>query len=406
METSPTSQAPLWRLRLHKFLHTESSSAIVLFVAALLALVWANSPWSASYQALWHLELGVRLGDQALTKSLHHWINDGLMTIFFFVAGLEIKRELTTGRLSDPRAAALPILGAMGGMAAPALIYAVINFGGAGARGWAMPMATDIAFAVGVLALLGDRVPTGLKAFLLTLAIVDDLGAIAVIAVFYSSGLQPLWLLGVAVMAVLTLIFQKTKVNTVGPYIPLGVIAWFCALQSGIHPTLAGVLMGLLTPSGNRAGRAVLDNLVEGLHPWSSFVIMPLFALANAGVAFEGSALTAAFQSPVAYGVVGGLVLGKLVGIAGAGYGALALGVGKLPDGVRRAHLPGVSLIAGIGFTVSLFIASLSFAEGSTEVTAAKLGVFLGSLIAGGLGVALLLRVKGEEPAEGATATG
>ena len=334
----------------NRFLHIEASSGILLVTAAVVAIVWANSPWAASYRDLWATELSIDVGGHVITEDLRHWINDGLMAIFFFVLGLEIKQELTNGQLASIRNAAVPAAGALGGMLLPAVLYLAFNLGGAGVDGWGIPMATDVAFALGVLALLGSRVPAELKVLLLALAIVDDVGAIIVIAAFYSDGLEWGWF-GAAVGGfVLVALFKQARVRYLPVYVVLGAAVWLAMLESGVHATIAGVVLGLLAPARPflpevdadriagqlsadqdvtaaevrsisfrlRESIPVTEHLENLLHPWTSYLIVPLFALANAGVEVSAESLRDAATAPVTLGVVVGLVVGKLVGVAGA----------------------------------------------------------------------------------------
>jgi Na+:H+ antiporter, NhaA family len=421
-----SSDRPVARLvarPLREFMHTEAAGGILLLVATLVALAWANSPVRDSYEELWTIEIGVRIGDFDLTEDLRHWVNDGLMTIFFFVVGLEIKRELVAGELNEPRRAALPALAALGGMVVPALIYAIVNAGGAGGAGWAIPMATDIAFAVGVLSLMGRRSPYSLRTFLLSLAIVDDIGAILVIAFFYSAGIELGWL-GAGLLLVAVVIFMRERrLWWIPLYVVVGVALWFATFQSGVHATIAGVALGLLTPARpadpEGAGDAVAEasalmrepepagirrltmqaqeavsmaeRLEHILHPWTSYAVIPIFALANAGVSLSRDSLAAAFSSPVTLGIVAGLVGGKLLGVTGFSWVAARIGIASLPRDVTRRHVVGVGAIAGIGFTVSLFIAGLAF-DDTQLVGEAKIGILLASAIAALLGVSALIR--------------
>jgi NhaA family Na+:H+ antiporter len=413
---------------LQTFLQTEAAGGALLLAAAVAALVWANSPWRGSYERLWHTELTLTLGSWTLSHDLREWINEGLMTVFFFVVGLEIKREVVTGELRDPRAAALPILAAVGGMATPALLYLAFNAGTEGSRGWPIPMATDIAFALGVLTLAGRNVSPSLKLFLLALAIVDDIGAILVIAVLYSGGVAGAALGVAAVLIACMLGLHRIGVRATAMYVALGAGVWLAFLQSGVHATIAGVLVGLLTPASpfqrpravSEEARRVADETVDDpfpsdadahhwlwlaglsreavsplgrmehlLHPWTSFVIVPIFALANAGVFLEAEALGDAVTSPIVLGIAFGLVVGKVLGITLVAWGATRIGLARLPDGVGWFEVLGVASVAGIGFTVSLFVAGLAFGEGE-RLDAAKLGVLGASLLAGVLGAALL----------------
>jgi len=416
---------------LQAFLETEQAGGILLLFAAAAALIWANSTWSASYSRLWNTELTIGVGTWSISEDLRHWINDGLMALFFFVVGLEIKRELLTGELRDRRAAALPAVAAFGGMVVPALIYLTFNPGGEGTRGWGIPMATDIAFALGVLAILSSGLPYSLKSFLLTLAIVDDIGAVIVIAIFYSGGIS--WeALSVAMgLLLLLMAFRRLQIRWTVVYVVLGVSVWLATFQSGVHATIAGVALGLMTPAVpfqrpkavSEEARRVADDTVDDpsppdadahhwlhlsslsreavsplaraqhlLHPWTSYLVIPVFALANAGVALSGSALSHAITSRVTLGVVAGLVVGKILGIGLASTLAIKAGVARLPAGVTWAHLFGVAALAGIGFTVSLFISDLAFENPATQ-DSAKVGILAASLIAGLLG-AMLLRSK------------
>jgi NhaA family Na+:H+ antiporter len=369
------------------FVSIEASGGLVLLVAAVAALVWANVD-TAAYRELWHHHLSVGVGDASIDLSLQHWVNDGLMTVFFFVVGLEIKREVVRGELRDPRTVALPVLAAIGGMVLPALLYTAWNAGGRGAEGWAIPAATDIAFAVGVLALLGPRVPRNLKLFVLTLAIVDDIGAIIVIAVFYSGGVEGLWLLGSAGLVALILVLQRLKVASWWAYVLPAVALWLCMYESGVHPTIAGVILGLLTPARPFGKREVIEGLERRLHPWSTFAIVPLFALANAGIVIDADTVSRAFDSPITLGVALGLVVGKTLGITLATALGVWLRLGRLPDGVRWTHLVGGAAVAGIGFTVALFVADLSF--GGVRLDNAIMGIFAGSLVSGMIGAVIV----------------
>jgi NhaA family Na+:H+ antiporter len=403
-----------------KFLAVEAASGVLLLVAAAVALIWANSPWRESYGALWHTPIGGRVAHFAFERPLHFWINDGLMTIFFFVVGLEIRREIHHGELSDLRRAALPLAAALGGMLVPAVLFAAINRGQASSQGWGIPMATDIAFAVGVLTLLGDRVPSSLRILLLALAVIDDVGAILVIAVFYSTGVSASGFVVLGAGIFVILLMQMLGVRRPWAYVPAGVVAWAGAYAAGIHPTLAGVVVGLLTPvrawlgpqafleradesvaavrdndilderellplldSLNRARQEAVspvERLQHGLHGWVAFGIMPLFALANAGVSLEGAAFTG--DAVLAFsGVTIGLLFGKPLGVFAASWLAVRFGIAALPRGVSWRELLLVGVVAGIGFTMSIFIAQLAFGSGP-RLEAAKLGVLLASAMA------------------------
>jgi NhaA family Na+:H+ antiporter len=392
---SADDRRPLDPLR--DFLHGESAGGVVLALAVVAALAWANGPLSGGYDDFWHREVTVGGGPFTITEDLRHWVNDGLMAVFFFVVGLEIKRELVTGELRDPRAAALPGIAAVGGVLLPAGIFLALTAGTPGEAGWGIPMAIDIAFAVGVLALLGDRIPAGAKLFLLAVAIVDDIIAIMVIAVAYTSTLSLAWLAVALGALALTVVLRRLGVAAIWPYVPVGVLAWVATLQSGVHATITGVALGLLTPARPVAGRPVLDRLEHRLHPISAFVVVPVFALANAGVVFGADVLREAATSTLPWAIGAGLVVGKSVGIAGATLLAIRLRLGALPEGVGLRQLWGVAALGGIGFTVSLFIADLAYTDTALAETA-KIGIFAGSLFAGILGAALLLTTRRTGP--------
>ncbi|HVR79519.1 MAG TPA: Na+/H+ antiporter NhaA [Acidimicrobiia bacterium] len=420
-----------------RFSKIEASSGIVLLIAAVTAVVLANSTLSETYFQVLGTHLIIEFGPFHLDESLQHLVNDGLMVIFFFVVGLEIKRELVLGDLRDPKAAALPVMAALGGMIVPAAVYIAFNAGAGeeAIRGWGIPMATDIAFAIGVLALLGTKIPSGAKLFLLALAIADDLGAIAVIAIFYTEGLAASYLAMAIGGLVVAALARRAGVRALKFYIPLGFVIWFFTLESGVHATLAGVALGFLTPAKpmydatefDRRARVILDEypdepdnpraqehadyeamllseiateavsplsrIEHRLQSWSSFLVVPLFALANAGVDFRGSDIGEALTSSVALGVALGLVIGKMVGISLFTLAAVRFGMGRLPAGVGWAHVIGLALVAGIGFTVSLFVAGLAFSDPRT-IDLAKIGIFVGSLVAGALGAVVLFRAK------------
>jgi NhaA family Na+:H+ antiporter len=419
------SNKPLARLvarPVREFLRVEASGSLLLLLAAAVALVWANSPWASSYDSLWHTHLVLDVGPLHLDESLQHWVNDALMVLFFFVVGLEIKYELVNGDLRDPRTAALPIIAAVGGMVVPAGIYLALNPPGSdGSAGWGIPMATDIAFAVGVLGVLGRRIPSAARLFLLTLAIVDDIGAILVIAVFYTSDLSMGWLaIAVGLLAAMVAA-RMLRIWTVVVYAVLGIGVWFALLQSGVHATLAGVAIGLLAPAGpllkedvarRHAAQAlsdhtldpdelarlrfllkesvsVVERLQSTLHPVSAYVVLPVFALANAGV--ELGAIGDVVTQPVGLGIVLGLVVGKPVGIMLASFVAVRTGLGKLPEHTSWPMVLGLGAVGGIGFTVSIFIAGLSFPGADLLTEEAKVAILLASLVAALVGVVLLL---------------
>lgn len=408
------------------FLATEAGGAMLLLVATVLALLWANSPWAHGYEALWSTEVGVRVGGWTFGMDLHHWVNDAAMAVFFLVIGLEIAREVTTGELRDRRSVAVPALGALGGLAVPALIYLAFTAGGPAQHGWGVVMSTDTAFLVGVLALFGPRCPDQLRLFLLTLAVVDDIGAITVMAVFYTDSL---WLPGLGIAAVLVaalLVLRWLGVWRLTPYLLVGAGLWVAVYASGVHATLAGVLLGLLLPASRArredvvavpayakrlaaettaerehltelAARAAVpagERLQRVLHPWSAYVVVPVFGLANAGVRLDAESLRAAATSPVSIGVAVALVVGNAVGIFGAAALALRLGLGDLPGRVRYSHLLGGAMLAGIGFTISLFITELAF-DDERIIEQAKIGILAGSLVAAVVG-SVTLRLLGE----------
>ena len=416
-----------------RFLQAQATSGILLLGVTIVALAWANSAWSESYHDLWHLKLKIELAGFSLSESLHWWINDALMAAFFFLVGLEIKREILVGELSSPNKAALPIAAAIGGMIVPAVLFSVFNSGGAGQRGWGVPMATDIAFAVGVLALLGDRVPLSAKVFLTALAIVDDIGASMVIALFYTDDLS-WWSLAVAGCFFLVMLgANRAGLRSPLAFFLLGLGVWFGFLKSGVHPTLSGILGAMAIPARvrinatqflrqSRGSIAVfeqaglteenvltnprqrgalhsletavhqaetpLQRLEHIMHPWVLFVIMPLFALANAGVSLSGD-VASAFTDPVALGIIAGLVLGKPIGIVSFSWFAVRLGVTTLPSGVSWRWITGLACLAGIGFTMSLFVAGLAFVDaGRLEI--AKLAILSASFVAGTVGWLML----------------
>jgi Na+:H+ antiporter, NhaA family len=418
-----------------QFAHNKASSGILLLAAALTALVWANSPWAESYYHLWETSVTIGATGFGLTQSLHHWINDGLMAVFFFVVGLEIKREVLVGELSSIRQATLPIVGAIGGMLVPALLYAAFAVGTPAASGWGIPMATDIAFALGIITLLGDRVPSTLKIFLAALAIVDDIGAVMVIAFFYTASIDYTAVLVAAGLFGFLIMLNRGGFNNPLPYAIVGIALWVAVLSSGVHATIAGVLLAVTIPARTRidgadflddtqrvlqefdeaggdvedvitnqsqqdaifaleqtarAAQSPLLRLERQLHGTVAFAIMPLFALANAGVPLSGDTASLASE-PVVLGVVAGLFIGKPLGIAGAAWLAIRTRVAEMPSNTNWWCLVGVSALGGIGFTMSLFIAGLAFAD-QLMLDAAKVGILAGSLLAGVLGWMLVVR--------------
>ena len=447
------------------FMRIEAAGGIVLVLAAVAALIWANA-FGDSYSDFWHTEIVFDLGILTLSEDLHGWVNDALMAVFFFVVGLEIKREAVHGELRDRRQAALPIFAALGGMVLPASLYAAFNAGGPGGAGWGIPVATDIAFALGVLSLLGNRVPIQLKVFLLTLAVADDVGGILIIAVFYADDVSLLWLLGAAGTIGVIIAMQRSGIRLIRAYLPVGILLWLCIFESGVEATIGGVILGLLTPAhalvprdrfgvlmtkmleryhgalgrgpleapdsqpdagrhtgmhpGELADAEMREDLADqredladqevhrmavlvretqsplhrvegGIGPWSAFVVVPIFALANSGIALTGDAIADALRSDVAWGVAAGLLLGKFVGVLVFTYLTVRLGISHLPAGVRWGHIGGVALLSGIGFTVSIFIATLSFDQ-EYLVEEAKIGIFAATIIAAVVGF-LALRV-------------
>lgn len=415
------------------FLHTEGFGAAALLLAAVAGLAWANSPWRGAYEALWHLPVGLEVGRFAVDLDLHAIINDGLMAVFFYVVGVEIKREVVEGDLSSPRRAILPVLAALGGMIAPALIYAGLNLGRPTAGGWGVPMATDIAFALGVLLLLGNRLPGSLRAFLLALAVADDLGAILVIALFYGGAFSlPAFGVAAGLLGVI-LLMRWGGIRSSLAYLPIAVLFWGAVLRSGVHATVAGVVLGLLAPAkpwfslyafsgsirrlAHRVRGAVargdfdraealmgqieelsrgteppLDRRMRLVHPWASLLILPLFALANTGVELSAGVVGRGLTSPAAWGVALGLMLGKPAGVVGFSWLAVRLGWASMPRGATWAHIAGVGVLAGIGFTVSLFIAELAFDDPRALVDA-KVAILATSVLAGTAGYLALRAV-------------
>lgn len=430
-----------------EFIHHESTSGLLLMACAVLALIFANTGLHHAYEHILHTPIGFSIGEWRLEHSLHHWINDGLMWLFFFLVGLEIKREVLVGQLADFRQALLPIIAAIGGMVVPALFYAMVNLGDEGLRGWGVPMATDIAFAVGVLVLLGSRVPKSLLTFLVALAIVDDLGAVAVIAIFYTDNIVWEALAAALVIFGLLIALNRFGVRNPIPYFLVGTALWMAFLESGIHATVAGILTAWTIPArskfdvdlfadkiehlsdrmhqrrsnnetcamtrdeGERRGiiqtlldgihmvETPLQRLEHGLHIPVAFLVVPLFALANAGVPLALDQIPALVSNPITLGIIVGLVFGKLVGIAGLSLLAVKMGIGRMPEGTNARHLIGVGLLGGIGFTMSIFIAELGF-KGQTEaLVLAKTGVLFASIIAGVAGYLWLRIMTRAQPA-------
>ncbi len=409
------------------FLHAQTTTGMVLMFMTVLALLLANSPLAEAYAHFFHTKIDLTVGSWALSHTIHHWINDGLMAIFFFIIGLEIKREVLVGELSNIKVAILPILAAIGGMILPALIYASINYGGDGAGGWGIPMATDIAFAISALVLLGKRVSTALVTFLVALAIVDDLGAVIVIAIFYTEQIQflPLALAGGTFL--IMIVFNRLGIRTILPYFIVGLLMWFFMLESGVHATIAGVIAAMAIPSKPKRAphdftsytkglldeyhtypscdeyilherqKAILFNIqdsIDGvqspsarlehdLHLPIALIIIPLFALANAGIAIDFSSISETIITPVSLGIIVGLVLGKVLGIFGVAWLAIKMGIAKLPENSTMSQLFGVAFLGGIGFTMSIFVADLAFVGNETLIFQAKVGILAASLFAG-----------------------
>jgi NhaA family Na+:H+ antiporter len=382
---------------LRDFLHRESSGGVLILGASALGLIIANSPASSSYFSF--LELQFSLGNESiyLKLTMLKVINYILMTVFFFVVGLEIKRELTSGHLSSFKKAVMPFIAALGGMAVPAFIYLLIA-GGTAPGGWGVAVATDIALAVGLLAIIGSNALASLRTFLLALAVIDDIGAILVIAFVYSTGIVPGWIAGALLTVVLIAVMKKFQLNHVWLYIPVGILLWYCMYRGGIHPTLAGVILGMMTPNIPHRGTNLIDSddnvvsviewLEDRLHPYSSFLIVPVFAFANTGVQISESSISAAINSPIAWGIFFGLVIGKPLGIVVSSWSAKRVGVGEYPEGANTLKILATGSAAGIGFTVAIFIANLAFDERSTQELAI-FAVIVASLVSGGISTIL-----------------
>ena len=428
---------------LDRFIKAESTTGILLFVSAILAIVWANSSWADSYHHLWETPLSISFGEYGINKSLHHWINDGVMAMFFFVVGLELKREIMAGELSEPRNALLPLMAAVGGMVVPAAIYLIFNFGKSGVDGWGIPMATDIAFALGILSLLGKRVPVSLKVFLTALAIADDLGAVLVIAFFYTSDIS-FSSLGAGLLFLVILWggnYLGVRNTLFYGLVGIGGV-WLAFLMSGVHATIAGVLAAMAIPARTKIDEirfvdslrslmqrfsnippnnvtllepeqhevvhkinrltleavTPLQRLEHALHPWVAFIVMPLFAFSNSGITLGGDVLSSGIVDNVGIGIILGLVIGKFVGIVGMTWLMTRLRLAELPAELSWSHICGAGLLAGIGFTMSLFVANLAF-ENPDLIARAKIGIFAGSIISGVAGYFYLKAVlkKGAE---------
>lgn len=384
---------------LKDFLKQESAGGIFLIIAAALALVIANSPLAGGYFGTLQTKLNLSFGDFAIDKALILWINDGLMAVFFFLIGLEVKREIAGGQLSSWNQASLPLAAAIGGMAVPALIFVAFNMNSPESiGGWAIPAATDIAFALGILSLLGPRVPVALKALLLAIAVIDDIGAILVIALFYSGDIKLDMLAGAAACLALLFVVGRLRIGSAIPYVLLTIVMWVFVLKSGVHATLAGVTAAMMVPMVARDGSHFAERLEHEMHPWVAFVIIPIFGFANAGVSLSGIT-PADLLAPLPLGIALGLLVGKQLGIVGFSWLAVKAGLAQLPQGVGWAKIWGLSLLAGIGFTMSLFIGNLAFTD-QGQIDAVKIGVLSGSLIAAVAGFLLLRAILPEGAAE------
>ena len=398
----PQEGGPILAIRasMQEFLKLEAAGGIILLIVAIAAMIIANSPLADWYKDFLDTAVQIRIGDLNIDKPLLLWINDGLMAIFFLLVGLEVKREVLEGQLSDRSQIVLPGIAAIGGMAIPALIYVAINWGnGVALNGWAIPAATDIAFALGILALFGNRVPTALKLFLLTIAIVDDLGAIVIIAIFYTSDLSLTALALAGGALIVNFVMNRFGVTRIAAYVVMGIVLWVFVLKSGVHATLAGVAVAFAVPlrAKNEEGQSPLHHLEHGLHPWVAYGILPLFAFANAGVSLAGVSLETLFK-PIPLGIMAGLFIGKQVGVFGFSWATIKLGLAKRPQGTNWLDIYGVAALCGIGFTMSLFIIGLAFEHlGPTSpsardlgFSAGRLGIIVGSLISGLWGYVLI----------------
>lgn len=432
------SKTPIEKLLnpFHRFIHQEFTGGIVLFTSVVISIVWANSAWSDSYHHLWETDFAVSFAGKTLDYPLHIWINDGLMAVFFFVIGLELKREFMVGELSSAKKAALPMVAALGGMLVPALIYIVINWGGAGQKGWGIPMATDIAFALALLSLAGKRIPLSVKVFLSALAVADDLGAVLVIAFFYTANISFLPLLIAGGFLLLLALGNYLGVRSIAFYLVLGIVVWIGFLFSGVHATIAGVLVAFMIPARTKIdekefvrksrshitdfeqaiplkgdltteeqheiiqdikslckdAETPLQKLENNLHPWVSFVIMPLFALANAGMVINGNFFSSLIN-PVSLGVVFGLILGKFIGVFSFTWLMIRLKVAELPEKANWGHILGVAILAGVGFTMSLFVTGLAFSK-EEMIDQSKYGILIASVFSGVAGILVLKRAQ------------
>lgn len=384
-----------------QFFKNESLSGIVLMFCAIIAIIIANSNFSSMYNNIIHTYITIGYKDFSLSMSILHWINDGLMAIFFLVVGMEIKREIVFGELKSFKKTILPVSAAIGGMVVPAIIYALFNFNQPTIIGWGIPMATDIAFALGILSLVGKKAPKGIIIFLTALAIVDDLGAIIVIAIFYTSEISWIALILGLIIFLAIILANKLNVKNKWLYIIFGIALWICFLKSGVHATIAGVLLGMGLPIGKNMEEfrtSILYRFEHVLTPLSSFIIMPIFALANSGITIDINSLSAAIMNPVSLGIIFGLFIGKQIGIFGASYILVKLKIAKLPSKVTKRHLYGASVLGGIGFAMSLFVSSLSFTEESA-LSMAKISIIIASILSAAFGAAIfkIIRFKNEE---------
>jgi len=378
------------------FFKSESASGLILLSFAIIAIMIANSSFATTYNHILHTYITIGYRELSLSMSVLHWINDGLMAIFFLVVGMEIKRELRFGELKSVKKTILPISAAIGGMIVPAIVYAVFNYKEPTITGWAIPMATDIAFALGILSLVGRKAPKGIIVFLTALAIVDDLGAIIVIAIFYNSQISWIALIIGLIVLITLILANRFKVKFTFIYVILGILLWICVLKSGIHATIAGVLLGMVLPSGKTVHEfktSILYRLEHILTPWSSFVIMPIFALANSGISIDINSFSTIILTPVSLGIIFGLFIGKQIGIFGVSYILVKLKIAKLPSQVTKRHLYGASVLGGIGFTMSLFVSSLSFVD-ETVLSTAKISIMVASILAGILGTIIFKFIK------------
>ena len=388
-DSTPAKPRPLRRIfaPVQSLFVSDASAGVLLILVAVAAMLAANSPLATEYSDLFYGKLPYtpipKLYD------LHLWINDGLMAVFFFVVGLEVKREVIGGSLSDPAARRLPMLAALAGMAAPAIVFMLVSGGGGYTSGWAIPAATDIAFAMGVLGLLGNRVPASLRVFLLTVAIVDDIGAVLVIAVFYTPTIKLAWLLGAGIVLALMVGLNRLRVASFAPYLLMALVLWFCVLNTGVHATIAGVLAALTIPMRRDDGRSMVDRLEHTLAPWSAYLIVPVFGFANAGVSLSGMG-TEELLAPLPVAIAAGLVIGKQLGIFSVVYLADRTGFARRPDNATWLEIWGVSVLCGIGFTMSLFIGSLAFPNQPLLIEEAKIGILAGSVVSAVVGFIVL----------------